>query len=131
MVASPAIPRSLLDCVCDALHTSYSQLTSFLLPHLAGYARLRIGKNMLKNNVATFKPCFAARVRAAEENVKINTMEVETFINARPHSAELADVKTVLEELFGLLEDYSPAWYTEEQRARTLNALLRVRLLTS
>ena len=58
-------------------------------------------------------------------------MKVETFINTRPRTPELADVKTVLEELFELLEDYSPAWYTEEQRARTLNALLRVRLLTS
>ncbi len=29
----------------------------------------------------------------------------------------------VLQELFELLEDYGPAWYTQEKRERTLAAL--------
>jgi len=31
--------------------------------------------------------------------------------------------KDVLKELFDLLEDYAPAWYTEEHRVRAANAL--------
>lgn len=31
--------------------------------------------------------------------------------------------QSVLEELFALLEDYAPAWYTEEQHLRVLAAL--------
>jgi hypothetical protein len=33
------------------------------------------------------------------------------------------DPRTVLEDLFLLLEDYSPTWYTEAQRNRVLRAL--------
>jgi hypothetical protein len=33
-------------------------------------------------------------------------------------------VRTVLEEVFELLEDYAPLWYTEEQHDRILAALL-------
>lgn len=64
----------------------------------------------------------------------INAIEIERFINARAannHNPQLAEVTSILEELFLLLEDYSPAWYTEEQRLRTLNALLRARRLSS
>lgn len=32
-------------------------------------------------------------------------------------------VRTVLEEVFVLLEDYAPLWYTEEQHDRILAAL--------
>lgn len=32
-------------------------------------------------------------------------------------------VRTVLEELFELLEDYAPLWYTEEHHDRILAAL--------
>jgi hypothetical protein len=35
-------------------------------------------------------------------------------------------VRTVLEEVFQLLEDYAPVWYTEEQHDRIL-AALRIR----
>jgi hypothetical protein len=34
------------------------------------------------------------------------------------------DARTVLEELFVLLEDYAPVWYTEEHHKRALDALL-------
>lgn len=64
----------------------------------------------------------------------INAIEIERFINARSvnsHKPQLAEVTSILEELFIMLEDYSPAWYTEEQRLRTLNALLRAGRLTS
>lgn len=30
---------------------------------------------------------------------------------------------SVLQELFELLEDYGPAWYTEEQHSRILSAM--------
>jgi hypothetical protein len=32
-------------------------------------------------------------------------------------------VRTVLEEVYDLLEDYAPVWYTEEQHERILAAL--------
>lgn len=32
--------------------------------------------------------------------------------------------RVVLEELFVLLEDYAPMWYTQEQRDRVLSALI-------
>jgi hypothetical protein len=37
---------------------------------------------------------------------------------------ELSDAKAVLEELFSLLEEYGPAWYTEEHHQRIVTALL-------
>jgi hypothetical protein len=33
------------------------------------------------------------------------------------------NVRTVLEEVFELLEDYAPLWYTEEQHDRIVAAL--------
>jgi hypothetical protein len=33
------------------------------------------------------------------------------------------DLKSALEELFKLLEDYSPSWYSEETHNRALAAL--------
>lgn len=66
--------------------------------------------------------------------MRINTIEVGTFMDTRTtqnHESEPADVKAVLEELFVLLEDYSPAWYTEEQRTRTMNALFCAQRLAS
>jgi hypothetical protein len=38
-------------------------------------------------------------------------------------TAKAPSVRTVLEEVFELLEDYSPIWYTEEQHDRILAAL--------
>lgn len=66
--------------------------------------------------------------------MRAKTIEFERFIDTRAvrnDRPELPEVQTVLEELFMLLEDYSPAWYTEEYRSRTLKALLCARRLTS
>lgn len=35
-----------------------------------------------------------------------------------------SDARTVLEELFVLLEDYGPTWYTQEHHNRAVEALL-------
>lgn len=35
-----------------------------------------------------------------------------------------AKPKTILEDLFKLLEDYGPAWYTEELHNRAIDAML-------
>lgn len=64
----------------------------------------------------------------------INTIKIGNFIDTRTvptHKPQLAEVTTALEELCVLLEDYSPAWYTEEQRMRALNALLCAHRLAS
>jgi hypothetical protein len=37
--------------------------------------------------------------------------------------AELSSAKEVLEEIYGLLEEFGPMWYTEELHERTLAAL--------
>ena len=53
--------------------------------------------------------------------------EVAPDLNVAPDSALMKktyDAKTVLEELFVLLEDYGPVWYTEEHHNRAVNALL-------
>ena len=38
--------------------------------------------------------------------------------------ARLADTRAVLHELVLLLEDYAPAWYTQEHHDRAFSALL-------
>jgi hypothetical protein len=47
-------------------------------------------------------------------------------LKSRPGSLEQEAVTTeaVLEELFSLLEEYGPAWYTEEHHKRAVAALL-------
>jgi hypothetical protein len=59
----------------------------------------------------------------------------ETAAHARSSAAgragksglTLLNPATVLRELFELLEDYAPAWYTEENHTRALAALARGR----
>jgi hypothetical protein len=57
-------------------------------------------------------------------------LEVEN-LRTRIHNFNLseqpapADTKTVLSELFELLEDYSPVWYKQEHRDRAIAALER------
>ena len=41
----------------------------------------------------------------------------------RSDNSASEDPRAVLEDLFLLLEDYSPTWYTDEQRDRVLSAL--------
>lgn len=53
--------------------------------------------------------------------------EVAPDLNAAPNRAptsKASDATAVLEELFVLLEDYAPAWYTQEHHDRALHALL-------
>lgn len=47
-----------------------------------------------------------------------------TEIREGAHSTRLSPT-TVLRELFELLEDYAPAWYTEEMHHRAMAALKR------
>lgn len=58
--------------------------------------------------------------------MKIEHPEVEYEIGTElgvSGSTTAADPRVVLEELFNLLEDYSPVWYTESHRTRALAAL--------
>jgi hypothetical protein len=45
------------------------------------------------------------------------------LISSEPGTAELSDPKNVLEEVFELLEEFSPAWYSEELHKRAMAAL--------
>jgi hypothetical protein len=45
-------------------------------------------------------------------------------IESMPHSGA-PTARAVLEELFLLLEDYAPTWYTQEHHNRAIAALLR------
>jgi hypothetical protein len=40
-------------------------------------------------------------------------------------SKDVLSTRTVLEELFVLLEDYAPTWYTREHHDRAIAALLQ------
>ena len=40
------------------------------------------------------------------------------------HANQAPTARTVLEELFVLLEDYGPAWYTQEHHDRAVSAIL-------
>jgi hypothetical protein len=42
----------------------------------------------------------------------------------QPRTPEPANPKAVLQELFVLLEEYGPVWYTEEHRRHAVAALL-------
>ena len=67
-------------------------------------------------------------------NMKSNRAESTTFMDpasVQHQKEEPLDLETALQELVMLLEDYSPAWYTEEQRARALSALVYTRDLAS
>lgn len=68
----------------------------------------------------------AARLRASEDDMKIEYSVVEFQHDTRSTHSKTSNTpnpRLVLEELFNLLEDYSPTWYTEEQRGRALAAL--------
>ncbi len=60
-------------------------------------------------------------------------MNVDLMDLAEPHSGNLSRSETdqgiptpreVLQELFQLLEEYAPVWYTEEHHNRAVAALL-------
>ena len=48
---------------------------------------------------------------------------VETVVRANMFNAQCMEPIAVLRELFELLEDYAPMWYTEELHTRTAVAL--------
>jgi hypothetical protein len=56
-----------------------------------------------------------------------NKIEVAAGFSVRPGAARAtnagASVGEVLTELYRLLEDYGPYWYTQEQHERTLGVL--------
>ena len=55
------------------------------------------------------------------------TLEETTATNGigtTPQRLQAITTKAALEELFGLLEEYGPIWYTEEHHNRALSALL-------
>ena len=54
--------------------------------------------------------------------------EVASNLNVAPRPMQpkkAPEAATVLEELFVLLEDYAPAWYTVEHHDRAIKALLK------
>ncbi len=61
-------------------------------------------------------------------------MNVDQVVRKGPDTGALSDSRAaglpvtpsvVLKELFELLEDYAPMWYTEEQHDRAVAALLQ------
>lgn len=48
---------------------------------------------------------------------------VQTAVSPIMYTPVAADPHTILRELFELLQDYSPIWYTEELHNRTAAAL--------
>ena len=61
--------------------------------------------------------------------MKIEQLDRAELLNSDDGHPELQRIPTareVLAELFELLEDYAPTWYTEEHHNRAVAALLRV-----
>lgn len=52
--------------------------------------------------------------------------EIRTRLG-RTRTSTSGDPRAILEELFNLLEDYSPVWYTEAHRTRALSVLFPTR----
>lgn len=48
---------------------------------------------------------------------------VQTAVSPIMYTPEGADARGMLRELFELLQDYAPIWYTEELHNRTATAL--------
>jgi hypothetical protein len=44
---------------------------------------------------------------------------------SRSSAQDVPSVREVLEELFVLLEDYAPTWYTKEHHDRVISAILK------
>jgi hypothetical protein len=59
---------------------------------------------------------------ATRDNGK-NSFETEKLDTGAPRRPR-ATARVVLEEMFELLEDYAPTWYTEEHHNRIVEALL-------
>jgi hypothetical protein len=62
----------------------------------------------------------------AEEHMRIDQSFVAIFEETEPDrhdGLKGSDPNLALQELFALLEDYGPVWYTAELRGRVLSAL--------
>lgn len=58
------------------------------------------------------------------ENKMLELVYVESPEQKRRRDMNAVNVAVALRELYLLLEDYAPVWYTEEHHKRALNALL-------
>jgi hypothetical protein len=70
---------------------------------------------------------IAASVRTGPEvQMKLEQLELADLLNgdsSHPEPQRVPTAREVLEELFELLEDYAPTWYTEEHHNRAVAAL--------
>jgi hypothetical protein len=57
------------------------------------------------------------------ERADLADLKTDNLPHADPHD-DIPTPRQVLEELFQLLEDYAPAWYTEAHHNRAVSALL-------
>lgn len=58
--------------------------------------------------------------------VSLQRIDVRNAVQSREHDfepREVAEARDTLVELFDLLEEYSPRWYTEKHRGRALAAI--------
>jgi hypothetical protein len=70
---------------------------------------------------------FGHQIRGRSANMSSLTLEEATAakgIGTNPQPCQAITTKAALEELFELLEEYGPIWYTEEHHNRALSALL-------
>ncbi len=73
-------------------------------------------------SLATLQPDRARKAGGGNVKIEETTLtSANQFINLRKMSPATAE--TVLEELFRLLEEYGPSWYTQEHHNRAIAAL--------
>ena len=58
------------------------------------------------------------------KNQGLKLVYIESAELKKKRAMNASNIRVVLHELYLLLEDYAPAWYTEEHHRRALNALL-------
>jgi hypothetical protein len=56
--------------------------------------------------------------------MRFEVAQQSKFVPSPAPAKRVSQTRIVLEELFILLEDYGPAWYTEEHHDRVVGALL-------
>ena len=62
--------------------------------------------------------------------MKVEQLDLADSLNSNrrhPEPQRVPTTRQVLEELFELLEDYAPTWYTEEHHNRAVAALGKAR----
>ncbi len=114
---------------CDGLRVSYDEITSFYLS-LLGIMSTWISEEfretpLLKAN--GIEPGSLAVKMQVEEHMRIDQsfVAIQEEAEAERHdSLKASDPQFVLLDLFELLEDYGPVWYTLELRTRIVSALV-------